>query len=96
MELLSIPNALGETLGISTELAGLIISVGIIVSVAFLLAIARMNMIGIVSVLLCVLVLLVALQWTPYWVLILVSLLIAAMFGRSMADWFTGKTSGTG
>jgi len=90
--LLDIPDQVGAALGISAELAGLIISVGIIVSVAISLAMLKMNNIGILATLLCVLVLLVALQWTPYWVLIMVSILIAATWGTKMAGWWTGRT----
>jgi len=93
MDLLDIPSLLGDTLGVSDELAGLIISVAIIISVALILAVLKFNLLGTVSALLCVMVLLVAMTWLPYWVLLFVCLLIAAMFGKSISDWFAGTGS---
>lgn len=91
-----LPIGLADALDTTTMVAGLILASAILVSLGLALAVAKMDIIGIFAVMLPVLVLLIVFDWIPDWILILVIMIIAAMFGSRMAEWWTARRAGGG
>lgn len=85
-----LPDDLGDALGISTSLAGMIMSIGMIVSAALVLSVARMPWVGIAITLLSLMILLTAFGWLDQVVLIFSGIVTAIYFGITMKGLFGG------
>lgn len=85
-----IPDDLGNALGISSNLAGMMLSMGILMAVALVLAIARMPTIGIVIPLISVIILLTVMQWLDESILIFSGIVTAIYFGLVIKDTIGG------
>jgi len=91
-----IPDALNNALfdGASVYAAQLILTAGIMMSAGLALAVARMPPAGMFIVLLSVLGALTAIGWADVSFMIAAIFIMVAMFGKTMAEWLTGKPSG--
>ena len=91
-----IPVQLNDTLldGTSLYAAKAILTAAIMVSAGLVLAMLRMPPAGLFIVLLAVLGALTAIAWADITFLILAALVIVAMFGRTMAEWIIGGSTG--
>lgn len=78
------PRALGDKLGVSDYVAGMILACGIIISLALALAVLRMQFAGTVITLLAVMVLLAAVGWLDKLVVIFAAIVVAIYFGLTM------------
>lgn len=94
VNLLDIPAQLGERLGVSTFAGGLIAS-----AILFMMAIMPMALIsrkrgtGFIAELVVGFVVMgvcIAIDWLPYWFLLIFSMIVALMFSGKMRDLITG------
>ncbi len=81
-----IPDDLANALGISSNLAGMILSMGILMGLTLVLAIARMPPVGIVIPLLAVMILLTVMKWLDESVLIFSAIITCIYFGLVIKD----------
>ena len=95
VDLTQIPNQLAQRLNISVFAAQLLVSTlflfGILLPLAYL---ARKRNVGPLLVLIVALPLigfLIAIQWLPYWILLVFILTLAALFGARLRDWIVGR-----
>lgn len=87
-----VPEGLGEALGVSTAVAGLVLSCAILMSATLVLLIAggrQMNMLLMSIPLTAIIAFLVTIAWLPYWILFVIALLIAIQ----LAKMFSGMTT---
>ena len=98
VDLTQIPNQLAQRLNISVFAAQLLVSTlflfGILLPLAYL---ARKRNVGPLLVLIVALPLisfLIAIQWLPYWILLVFILTLAALFGARLRDWIVGRGGG--
>jgi len=91
-----IPDALNNALfdGASVYAAQLVLTAAIMMSAGLSLAVAKMPPAGMFIVLLSVLGALTVIGWADVSLMIAAIFIMVAMFGRTMADWLTGKPSG--
>jgi hypothetical protein len=84
-----IPASVSESLGISVGVAGLILSCGILLSIALIISMAgrNSNMIATSAVMIGTVGALTAIGWLYSWVIIMLVIIIALMFGGAMRDW---------
>jgi nitrate/nitrite transporter NarK len=88
-----VPTQIGEALGISTENAGYLLSCAILSSLALSIAMIggrKLSIIVVAVPMIAVMGFLVAVTWLPIWVLILLAVLVAYMFGTSIRTTLTG------
>jgi len=79
-----IPTDLATALDISTNLAGMILSMGILMAATLVLAVARMPIIGIVITVVALIILLTMMTWLDQLVLIFIGVVTAIYFGFTM------------
>jgi len=86
--LTDIPTTMGTSLGISADLAKMILSVAILMSAGLVMAMVgkSTNMMATLVVLLSVEGLLTAIGWLTPWLLLLSAVLIAALFAGKMKE----------
>lgn len=91
-----IPAGVNDALlgGTSLYAAKMICSAMILASIGLALSVGKVNFMATVIVMLATLAVLVSIAWLDFWLIIIVSLLIVAMFGRAMVDWVTGSQTG--
>lgn len=87
-----IPNGVAEALGVSVQVAGLILSCGILLSLALLVSMSgkKSNMLAISAVMLGAVGTLTAIGWLYSWLIVMLAILIALMFGGALRDWGEG------
>ena len=85
-----IPATFASALGITVDVAMVIISAMILVSVGLTMAVLNVNPIGITIVMVSLIGVLTLVGWFPVWLMIIVIIVTAAMFGRMMSGWITG------
>jgi predicted RND superfamily exporter protein len=79
-----LPEDFGTALGISTNLAGMILSIAMIVALVLVLAVADMPPIGIIIATMSVIILLTVMTWLDQVVLIFSGIIIAIYFGLTV------------
>jgi len=79
-----LPTDFANALDISTNLAGMILSMGIIMAVVLVLAVARMPVIGMVITVISLMILLTVMTWLDQLVLIFTGIVTAIYFGLTM------------
>lgn len=85
-----LPEDFGTALGISTNLAGMILSIAMIVALVLVLAVANMPPIGIIIATMSVIILLTVMTWLDQVVLIFSGIIIAIYFGLTVKGlWST-------
>jgi hypothetical protein len=91
-----IPEALNDALfdGASVYASQLILTAAIMMSCGLPLALAKMPPAGMFIILLCVLGALTAIGWADVSFMIAAIFIMVAMFGKTMAEWLTGKGTG--
>lgn len=91
--LTDIPAAMGTSLGISADLAKMILSVAILASAGLAMAVAGKgeNIMATLVILLAVEGVLTAIGWLTVWLLLLTAVLIAAMFAGKIRDVTSGS-----
>jgi hypothetical protein len=84
-----IPSAVSETLGVSIQVAGLILSCGILLCVALLISMSgkNPNMIATSAVMLATVGTLTAISWLYSWLIVMLAIVIALMFAGTLRDW---------
>jgi len=95
---MDIPTNLAEALGVTTFIAGIMAgSILLMIMILPTALITRKKNLGFIPELIMGFIgitISCALGWFPYWILIVLSLLIALMFAGNMRGWITGgKTS---
>lgn len=84
------PESLADSLGVTTIAAEYILSAAVLLSVGLALALFKgSNMAATVIVLLAFIGMLTAIGWLDAWLLIMVALIIALMFGSQLREWGT-------
>jgi len=81
-----LPTDFANALDISTNLAGMILSMGIIMAVVLVLAVAQMPVIGMVITVISLMILLTVMTWLDQLVLIFTGIVTAIYFGLTMKD----------
>lgn len=94
VQLLKIPQFFADNLGIDLVSAQILTS-GIIIAItlgilSYTIRKSRAATIGIFGCEFTVLLALIALGWLPYYILIIVSVLVALLFSAAARDWITG------
>ena len=91
-----IPNGVSDALGVSTQIAGLILSCGVLVSLALVISMSgkNTNMIATAAVMLAAIGTLTAIGWLYSWLIIVLIVVLALMFGGVMRDWASEKAGG--
>jgi uncharacterized membrane protein YeiH len=91
-----IPNGVSDALGVSTQIAGLILSCGVLVSLALVISMSgkKPNMIASAAVMLAAIGTLTAIGWLYSWLIIVMIVVLALMFGGVMKDWVSEKSGG--
>lgn len=84
VNLLEVPTALAERLGISTFAGGIFMSIIILVIALFPFAIWKRNTFATLIIGFSLLGFLVSISWFPAWTLIVLVLMIAGLFGTRM------------
>jgi hypothetical protein len=85
-----LPQDFGTALGISTNLAGMIMSMGMIVALILVLAIADFPPIGIILALTCLVIVLTMMTWLDQVILIFIGIILAIYFGMTLKGiWST-------
>lgn len=74
------PELLGGAFNLSEEIAGLLLSAGVLLSIGLALAFLKAKGLILISVEIAALTVLVMLGWTPYFVMLVIVLLIALMY----------------
>jgi hypothetical protein len=92
MSLTDLPAQVGSALGISTDNAGLLISIGILVSIGMVCALLgrKMNFLATAVPMVAAMGFLVAIAWLPFWILFVIALIIALMFAQALRPILTG------
>ena len=88
-----IPIQLGSALGITTGNAGLLLSCGILVSIGMLCALMgrKMNVLATAIPMMASLGFLVAIGWLPYWILLVIAVIVSISFAGPFRTILTGK-----
>lgn len=90
----TIPTQLGGALGITAANAGVLLSMLVLVSIALAIALIggrKLDPIVVAVPMFAALCFLVGVAWLPFWVLIVVAILIAVMWGGTVADRLPGR-----
>ena len=83
-----IPNALADAIGVSVSAAELILSTALMLSAGLTLSVMRKgNMATTAIVMLAMLGMLTAIGWLDGWLLVMVALILALIFGSRLRDW---------
>lgn len=83
-----IPNALADAIGTSVTAAEMILSAALLLSVGLTLSVMRSgNMATTAIVLLAMLGMLTAIGWLDGWLIVMVALVLALIFGSRLRDW---------
>ena len=83
-----IPNALADAIGVSVSAAELILSTALMLSAGLTLSVMRRgNMATTSIVMLAMLGMLTAIGWLDGWLLVMVALILALIFGARLRDW---------
>jgi hypothetical protein len=83
-----IPEALSDSLGITTTAAEMVLSACVLLSVGLLLAILKGGNMALTSIVLLAFVgMLTAIGWLDAWLLVMAALIIALIFGAQLRDW---------
>jgi len=94
VNLLDIPEQLAERLGVSTFAGGLIASaIFMMITVMPIAMITRKRNTGFIAELVVGFVAMgvcIAINWLPYWFILILSMLVALMFAGKMREWITG------
>jgi hypothetical protein len=72
----------------------MILAGGILASLGLALSVGKVNLMATVIVMLTASAILVAIGWLDFWIMIMVSLLVVAMFGKAMVSWVSGESGG--
>lgn len=75
-----VPEAMGSALGVSTDIASLMLACGILFAVLMPMAMVKMKPLPIAATTTLVLALMVGVGWLPVWVLLVVVMMAAATF----------------
>jgi len=83
-----IPNQVGAALGITAENAALLLSCCILISIAMVLAMAgkKVNILTTAIPMIATMGFLVAIAWLPYWILLVLALLVAGIVGMKFRE----------
>ena len=86
-----IPTEVGDALGVSAETAALMLSACILASLGMVLALLskKFNMLTMAVPLVAVMAFLVTIAWLPYWVLLVIGLIIAIQFSGKLKEVLT-------
>jgi len=85
----TLPENVASALGITEDMAKMLLGTAILMSAGLCMAVADANIITIGVVMIAVLGILVLFDWVYEWVLIVVVIFIIAMFARDpMSSWF--------
>lgn len=93
LNMTAIPQAIGDILGVSYEVAGIIISVGL--TIALILALSLlvehfMSILPVSIVSIAMFTLFTFLDWFPIWILIIISGLTAVLMAKEVNSMFSG------
>ena len=83
VNVLNIPQQLSQHLGISVFASQIILSAAVLLAIALPLGIAKVKGILNLVVLFVFMSVLVTIGWLPYWLMILVSLLVAVLYAKA-------------
>ena len=87
-----IPSAFGDSVGISETAAQLVISAMILLSIGICLSMFKGSNMPLTIIIMIALVgMLTAIGWLEPWLLVMIVLVIALMFGSALRDWGTSK-----
>ena len=88
-----IPNALNDALFDGQNILGaqLILSSGMLVSAALGMGLVRVPVIPMIAIIITIMGALVAINWLPYWVMLLAAVFIAGTFASKIAGIPTGE-----
>jgi len=87
-------SGMADALGTTPEIAAFILSVAILISVGLAMSVGGINLIGVLIVLIALVGMLTVFGWLPSWLVILIILAVAAMFGTQMWKWLSGEHKG--
>lgn len=83
-----IPEYLADSLNISSTAAGMVLTAMVLMSAGLMLAMLKgSNMALIIIVELSTLGMLTAIGWVDAWLIVMVALVLALMFGSKLRDW---------
>lgn len=95
VNLLDLPEQLGERLGVSTFAGGLIASaILFMITVLPIAMITRRRNTGFIAELVVGFVVMgvcIAINWLPYWFILIFSMIVALMFAGRMREFITGR-----
>ena len=74
--------------------AKMILAGGILASIGLAMSMTKINFMATVIVMLTTAAILTAIGWLDFWIIIMVALLIAAIFGKTMIGWASGDKTG--
>jgi len=90
-----IPTSFADAVGISQTAAELVISAMILLSIGIALSMFKgSNMALTVIIMIAMVGMLTAIGWLDAWLLVMIVLVIALMFGQKLRDWGTTRMSG--
>ena len=88
--LTDLPGQFGAVLGVSADAGGILLSASVMVAVGLVMAVAKQPLVPTIIILVAVMCALTAIGWIEYWLIVLTAIVFAAMFGKRMADVYTG------
>jgi len=93
MSLTDLPAQVGSALGISIGSAGLLLSCGVLVSIGMLCVLMgrKMNVLATAIPMVSSMAFLVAVGWLPYWILLVIGVIISISFAGPFRTILTGK-----
>lgn len=92
-----IPDGLADQLEVSRTVAELIISCSILLSVGLVVAVAsdeNTSPLVMVVIMIAIIALLTSIQWLGPWLLIMICMIIALLYGSLMRGWAESRNSG--
>jgi len=92
-----VPDGLADQLEVSRGVAELILSCSILLSVGLLMAVAMdedSNPLMILIMMIGLVGMLTAIQWLDPWLLVMISMIIALLYGSALRDWAQSRQSG--
>jgi len=91
-----IPEGVNDALfdGANLFAAKMILAGAILTSIGLGLSVGKVNLMATVIVMLVIASILVAIGWLDFWIIIMVALLVAVMFGKAMIVWASGDQTG--
>ncbi len=93
MGITDLPTQVGTALGITSSNAGLLLSCGVLVSIGMLCILMgrKMNVIATMIPMMSSMCFLVAIGWLPYWILLVIAVIVAVSFAGPFRTILTGK-----